>query len=374
MSSNIDMDTRLARLREKSRLLSNSMKDHEDRLTRMSTSLAKSYSSAISTKQKRESDAFRSTLDHPSVLLRMSNSNLEQRESTNATGDAMANTATNKYSMNPPLTTAALATPRFSSNGLQPSRPSPEKAVMDAAKDYVNAMTNRNTEIEELRRVITVKTVKLRLAEEEVERLKHAEAAARSSNLELSGVIEKLKDKADIHEAAKEDLASRILALENTLDLQKKANERLQTEITNEVINRENAIKARTDAENEARRLKSLMDQASSQEENARTDLRTERMEFIESQKLLRKETITLTQEITTLASNNSELRSKVAALERATNGTMSENKQLKMVHKATVQQLLATREELRDEQNRRRKCESDLARYRGGIENTNEK
>ena len=226
-------------------------------------------------------------------------------------------------------------------------------------------MTNRNTEIEELRRVITVKTVKLRLAEEKVERLQHAEATARSSNLELSGIIEKLKDKTDIHEAAKEDLASRILALENTLDLQKKANERLQTEITNEVINRENAIKARIDAESEARRLKSLMDQASSQEENARTDLRTERMEFIESQKLLRKETITLTQEITTLASNNSELRSKVAALERATNGTMSENKQLKMVHKATVQQLLATREELRDEQNRRRKCESDLARKR---------
>ena len=366
MSNSIDMDTRLARLREKSRLLSNSMKDHEDRLTRMSNSLAKSQRSAISTKEKRESDAFRSSLvtslDHRSIPIHMSDSNWQQG------GDITANVATRKYSVNPPLTTAALATPHFGFSGLQQGKPSPEKAVMDAAKDYVNAMTTRNTEIEELRRVITVKTVKLRLAEEEVERLKHAEATARTSNLELSGIIEKLKDKADIHEAAKEDLASRILALENTLDLQKKANERLQTEITNEVINRENAIKARTEAVNEARRLKSLMDQASSQEENARTDLRTERMEFIESQKLLRKETITLTQEITTLASNNSELRSKVAALERATNGTMSENKQLKMVHKATVQQLLATREELRDEQNRRRKCESDLARYRGVL------
>ena len=75
-----------------------------------------------------------------------------------------------------------------------------------------------------------------------------------------------------------------------------------------------------------------------------------------------------MTQEITTLATNNSELRSKVASLERATNGTMSENKQIKMVHKATVQQLLATREELRDEQNRRRKAEADLARYRGVL------
>ena len=102
MSNNIDMDTRLARLREKSRLLSNSMKDHEDRLTRMSTSLARSYSSAISTKQKRESDPFRSTLaeslDHRSVLLQMSNSNSQQHEKANFTGDTMANTATNKYS------------------------------------------------------------------------------------------------------------------------------------------------------------------------------------------------------------------------------------------------------------------------------------
>ena len=44
------------------------------------------------------------------------------------------------------------------------------------------------------------------------------------------------------------------------------------------------------------------------------------------------------------------------------------ENKQIKMVHKATVQQLIATREELRDEQNRRRKAEADLARYRGVL------
>ena len=188
------------------------------------------------------------------------------------------------------------------------------------------------------------------------------------SNLELTGVIEKLKERGDIEEGAKEDLAARILALEHTLDLQKKTNEQLQKEITNEVVRRESAIKGQREAENEMKNLQALTEQANSQENNARTDLRTERMEFIESQKLLRKETITLTQEITTLATNNSELRSKVASLERATNGTMSENKQIKMVHKATVQQLLATREELRDEQNRRRKAEADLARYRGVL------
>ena len=78
-------------------------------------------------------------------------------------------------------------------------------------------------------------------------------------------------------------------------------------------------------------------------------------MEFIESQNYYERD-YNIDPGNTTLATNNSELRSKVASLERATNGTMSENKQIKMVHKATVQQLLATREELRDEQNRRKK------------------
>ena len=151
------------------------------------------------------------------------------------------------------------------------------------------------------------------------------------SNLELTGVIEKLKERGDIEEGAKEVLAARILALEHTLDLQKKTNENLQKDITNEVVRRESAIKGQREAENEMKNLQALTEQANSQENNARTDLRTERMEFIESQILLRKETITLTQEITTMATNNSELRSKVASLERATNGTMSENKQIKV-------------------------------------------
>eukprot|EP00943_MAST-04B_sp_MAST-4B-sp1_P001113 g1113.t1 len=370
MSITNDTDARLARLREKSRLLSSSMKDHEERLNRISNSLAVSYSSAQFTKSNRESNAFRTTLGKSlntrssPALEKVSPMQYQEKYVPQQVGHNFYN------SRNSPLTTAALQSydSRLPTSYGQEQDNSPEKAVMDAAKDYVNAMTNRNNEIEELRRVITVKTVKLRLAEEEVERLKQAEEKVRMSNLELTGVVEKIKERADIQEAAKEDLASRILALENTLELQKKANQQLQNEFTNEVVKRESAIKKQRDAENEVKRMQALMEQANSQENNAKTDLRTERMEFIESQKLLRKETITLTQEITTLAANNSELRSKVAELERATNGTMSENKQIKMVHKATVQQLLATREELRDEQTRRRKCESDLARYRGVL------
>ena len=369
MSRMNDTDARLARLREKSRLLSSSMKDHEDRLNRISNSLAESYSSAQFTKSNRDSNAFRTSL-RESINMQSQARQFQEKEFNSTYQPPPPPQAgydyNNNNNMNSPLTTAALESLSYT-NGIDQTA-SPEKAVMDAAKDYVNAMTNRNNEIEELRRVITVKTVKLRLAEEEVERLKQAEEKARMSNLELTGVIEKLKERGDIEEGAKEDLAARILALEHTLDLQKKTNEQLQKEITNEVVRRESAIKGQREAENEMKNLQALTEQANSQENNARTDLRTERMEFIESQKLLRKETITLTQEITTLATNNSELRSKVASLERATNGTMSENKQIKMVHKATVQQLLATREELRVEQNRRRKAEADLARYRGVL------
>lgn len=369
MSRMNDTDARLARLREKSRLLSSSMKDHEDRLNRISNSLSESYSSAQFTKSNRDSNAFRTSL-RESINMQSQARQFQEKEFNSTYQPPPPPQAgydyNNNNNMNSPLTTAALESLSYT-NGIDQTA-SPEKAVMDAAKDYVNAMTNRNNEIEELRRVITVKTVKLRLAEEEVERLKQAEEKARMSNLELTGVIEKLKERGDIEEGAKEDLAARILALEHTLDLQKKTNEQLQKEITNEVVRRESAIKGQREAENEMKNLQALTEQANSQENNARTDLRTERMEFIESQKLLRKETITLTQEITTLATNNSELRSKVASLERATNGTMSENKQIKMVHKATVQQLLATREELRDEQNRRRKAEADLARYRGVL------
>ena len=367
MSRMNDTDARLARLREKSRLLSSSMKDHEDRLNRISNSLSESYSSAQFTKSNRDSNAFRTSL-RESINMQSQARQFQEKEFNSTYQPPPPPQAGYDYNnnMNSPLTTAALESLSYT-NGIDQTA-SPEKAVMDAAKDYVNAMTNRNNEIEELRRVITVKTVKLRLAEEEVERLKQAEEKARMSNLELTGVIEKLKERGDIEEGAKEDLAARILALEHTLDLQKKTNEQLQKEITNEVVRRESAIKGQREAENEMKNLQALTEQANSQENNARTDLRTERMEFIESQKLLRKETITLTQEITTLATNNSELRSKVASLERATNGTMSENKQIKMVHKATVQQLLATREELRDEQNRRRKAEADLARYRGVL------
>ena len=62
MSRMNDTDARLARLREKSRLLSSSMKDHEDRLNRISNSLAESYSSAQFTKSNRDSNAFRTSL------------------------------------------------------------------------------------------------------------------------------------------------------------------------------------------------------------------------------------------------------------------------------------------------------------------------
>ena len=226
MSRMNDTDARLARLREKSRLLSSSMKDHEDRLNRISNSLSESYSSAQFTKSNRDSNAFRTSL-RESINTQSQARQFQEKEFNSTYQPPPPPQAgydyNNNNNMNSPLTTAALESLSYT-NGIDQTA-SPEKAVMDAAKDYVNAMTNRNNEIEELRRVITVKTVKLRLAEEEVERLKQAEEKARMSNLELTGVIEKLKERGDIEEGAKEDLAARILALEHTLDLQKKTNE-----------------------------------------------------------------------------------------------------------------------------------------------------
>ena len=170
MSRMNDTDARLARLREKSRLLSSSMKDHEDRLNRISNSLAESYSSAQFTKSNRDSNAFRTSL-RESINMQSQARQFQEKEFNSTYQPPPPPQAGYDYNnnMNSPLTTAALESLSYT-NGIDQTA-SPEKAVMDAAKDYVNAMTNRNNEIEELRRVITVKTVKLRLAEEEVERL-----------------------------------------------------------------------------------------------------------------------------------------------------------------------------------------------------------
>ena len=113
---------------------------------------------------------------------------------------------------------------------------------------------------------------------------------------------------------------------------------------------------------------KEMMEKASKDEGDARKDLRAERVDFVEPQKRLREETMSLTHEISSLSQTNSNLRSKSAALERATVGQGAELKQLKALHNATVQQLLGTRDQLREEQVTRRRLEADIARYRGAM------
>jgi hypothetical protein len=332
-----ETDARLARLREKSRALTSSMRDHEDRLNRISSRLADTQSSAMVQERSRNSSALR-------------------------TSAAFIHSPPHQS----PLRASALNSP------IQPYLTSSEsekkvtEGIMDAAKDYVHVMSDKNIELEELRRLMTVTTVKLRLAQEEADRFKEAEKAARNSCSEMSVVIEKMTGRVEDHEATKKELVLQNRALERSLELSKQMVEKYQQELTSELMKREDADSAKHKAEEKCCDLLEKMKVAAEQEGAVRTDLRAERLEFIESQKLLRQDTMTLTHEMTAIATENSNLRAKVATLERATVGTSVELKQLKALHSATVQQLLGTRDRLREEQLLRRKLEADIARYRG--------
>ncbi len=369
-----ETDARLAKLREKSRALSESMRNHEDRLNRISSRLADSQSSARLQQISRDNSAIRASSMPTSPDLKG-----VQLQFDSVSGNA--GVSRNGSSTRSPLRASALGSPHRANHQSQfhsrsshanekstSNNGSPELSIMSAAKDYASIMREKNLEIEELRRVVTVSTVKLRLAEEEVERLKAAEAKARASNLEISGVVEKLGERCEIQEGAKQELATRVLALERSLELSQETTKRFQEELTKELMNTESAYSAQRTAEEACAQLKEMMEKASKDEGDARKDLRAERVDFVESQKRLREETMSLTHEISSLSQTNSNLRSKSAALERATVGQGAELKQLKALHNATVQQLLGTRDQLREEQVTRRRLEADIARYRGAM------
>ena len=182
-----ETDARLARLREKSRALTSSMRDHEDRLNRISSRLADTQSSAMVQERSRNSSALR-------------------------TSAAFIHSPPHQS----PLRASALNSP------IQPYLTSSEsekkvtEGIMDAAKDYVHVMSDKNIELEELRRLMTVTTVKLRLAQEEADRFKEAEKAARNSCSEMSVVIEKMTGRVEDHEATKKELVLQNRALERS--------------------------------------------------------------------------------------------------------------------------------------------------------------
>ena len=364
--------TKLAELQRKSRSLSASLRRHEHLMTNLASDTA-----AVEAQAQRQVDrrlgspAFSKYGSSKSVV--GTSSYIHTHTAALASALASASTsASTSASLSTPTTSSATASPSRIERvdaayieGFERQKESMKREMTVAlARDLSEAKANN----EDLQHSCAMKDVQLRVCEAEVERLRDGERKYMEKMSSLSRSVSELKSHLDRQQdvSNKFERSNRASELEAERTLQQLSETRQL--FTTEKIEREALARQVITLNDERNALHRELTALRESEQIVLDEVRRERTNFYQTQQVTRTELEELQNELRVTTREASEFRA--SALSYRVRSEESENAlmNVQQVHKATIEQLVNTRERLKREQDARWNAESEAARLRGSL------
>ena len=360
--------TKLAELQRKSRSLSASLRRHEHLMTNLASDTA-----AVEAQAQRQVDR---RLGSPAFSKYGSSKSVVGTSSyihthTAALASALASASTSA-SLSTPTTSSATASPSRIERvdaayieGFERQKESMKREMTVAlARDLSEAKANN----EDLQHSCAMKDVQLRVCEAEVERLRDGERKYMEKMSSLSRSVSELKSHLDRQQdvSNKFERSNRASELEAERTLQQLSETRQL--FTTEKIEREALARQVITLNDERNALHRELTALRESEQIVLDEVRRERTNFYQTQQVTRIELEELQNELRVTTREASEFRA--SALSYRVRSEESENAlmNVQQVHKATIEQLVNTRERLKREQDARWNAESEAARLRGSL------
>ena len=360
--------TKLAELQRKSRSLSASLRRHEHLMTNLASDTA-----AVEAQAQRQVDR---RLGSPAFSKYGSSKSVVGTSSyihthTAALASALASASTSA-SLSTPTTSSATASPSRIERvdaayieGFERQKESMKREMTVAlARDLSEAKANN----EDLQHSCAMKDVQLRVCEAEVERLRDGERKYMEKMSSLSRSVSELKSHLDRQQdvSNKFERSNRASELEAERTLQQLSETRQL--FTTEKIEREALARQVITLNDERNALHRELTALRESEQIVLDEVRRERTNFYQTQQVTRTELEELQNELRVTTREASEFRA--SALSYRVRSEESENAlmNVQQVHKATIEQLVNTRERLKREQDARWNAESEAARLRGSL------
>ena len=360
--------TKLAELQRKSRSLSASLRRHEHLMTNLASDTA-----AVEAQAQRQVDR---RLGSPAFSKYGSSKSVVGTSSyihthTAALASALASASTSA-TLSTPTTSSATASPSRIERvdaayieGFERQKESMKREMTVAlARDLSEAKANN----EDLQHSCAMKDVQLRVCEAEVERLRDGERKYMEKMSSLSRSVSELKSHLDRQQdvSNKFERSNRASELEAERTLQQLSETRQL--FTTEKIEREALARQVITLNDERNALHRELTALRESEQIVLDEVRRERTNFYQTQQVTRTELEELQNELRVTTREASEFRA--SALSYRVRSEESENAliNVQQVHKATIEQLVNTRERLKREQDARWNAESEAARLRGSL------
>ena len=362
--------TKLAELQRKSRSLSASLRRHEHLMTNLASDTA-----AVEAQAQRQVDrrlgspAFSKYGSSKSVVGTSSYIHTHTAALASASASASASTSA---SLSTPTTSSATVSPSRIERvdaayieGFERQKESMKREMTVAlARDLSEAKANN----EDLQHSCAMKDVQLRVCEAEVERLRDGERKYMEKMSSLSRSVSELKSHLDRQQdvSNKFERSNRASELEAERTLQQLSETRQL--FTTEKIEREALARQVITLNDERNALHRELTALRESEQIVLDEVRRERTNFYQTQQATRTELEELQNELRVTTREASEFRA--SALSYRVRSEESENAlmNVQQVHKATIEQLVNTRERLKREQDARWNAESEAARLRGSL------
>ena len=360
--------TKLAELQRKSRSLSASLRRHEHLMTNLASDTA-----AVEAQAQRQVDR---RLGSPAFSKYGSSKSVVGTSSyihthTAALASALASASTSA-TLSTPTTSSATASPSRIERvdaayieGFERQKESMKREMTVAlARDLSEAKANN----EDLQHSCAMKDAQLRVCEAEVERLRDGERKYMEKMSSLSRSVSELKSHLDRQQdvSNKFERSNRASELEAERTLQQLSETRQL--FTTEKIEREALARQVITLNDERNALHRELTALRESEQIVLDEVRRERTNFYQTQQVTRTELEELQNELRVTTREASEFRA--SALSYRVRSEESENAlmNVQQVHKATIEQLVNTRERLKREQDARWNAESEAARLRGSL------
>ena len=236
----------------------------------------------------------------------------------------------------------------------------------DTTVQMARDISAARAQVMELQQSNSMKDVQLQVAQAEADRLRSAEAQYMEQIASMSNSVAKLKVHLDREQNAKEAAASRAVRSEQAVAALREAVARLREETVVERTERESTARKYLEACADIDALRRQLQSARGVEQATEHELRRERLEFLNSQSEMRQELERLRGLLQATTTEATEFKRRSVAFRVRAEEAETALANLKAVHNATIEQLVTTRDRLKQEQDARWAAETDAARLRG--------
>ncbi len=229
-------------------------------------------------------------------------------------------------------------------------------------------MAEKRAQVDELQHSGAMKDVQLRVCENELVRLRAADVRQREHAAALTRTVAQYKQHVETQQAAEAAAARSHQALEAEAESLRLELGETRRQLAAERVERESVARQLVHAHDEGARLQRALDQASQDALQQQEAARRERAEFLGAQQAAREHLEQLNDQLHAAVRNASDYRSSALAYRTRSEEAEAALVNVQQVHKATIEQLVTVREQLKREQDARWAAETEAARLRGLV------